>query len=154
MNRGNNVTGYAFPNIPSNWTQEEKRFALALRGLFDTLFQKTRGLDANYDKDSYDSLKDRPKIGGVTLTGDKSLSDIGIKAATSEASGLMTPAQYTKLDGIEAEATKGPFYEAATADDDGLMTSAMFMQGTIIWKTIEAAVGASDASIRNSGAAK
>ena len=71
------IPGYVFPNTPQKWTQEEKNFAQALRQLFDVLFVRTRGLGSNYDKDSYDSLKDRPSINNVLLKGNRSLGDIG-----------------------------------------------------------------------------
>lgn len=83
VNKGTTITGYVFPNPPAEWSLEEKRFALALRGLFDTLFQKTRGLQADYDKGSYNSLLNKPSIASHILTGNMSLSELGI-AAESE----------------------------------------------------------------------
>lgn len=32
------TTGYPFPNIPGNWSEEGKRFAQGLRYLFDRIF--------------------------------------------------------------------------------------------------------------------
>lgn len=110
------MPGYVFPNIPQTWTQEEKNFALALRRLFDNLFVMTRGLGSNYDKDSYDSLKDKPSINETVLKGNRSLSDIGIHNASADSAGLMSAAHYTKLDGITT----------ASADNEGLMPAAMY----------------------------
>ena len=115
-NKGTTITGYVFPNIPNEWSPEEKRFALALRGLFDTLFQKTRGLKTDYDKDDYSKLKNKPSISGTVLNGNKSLSDIGIHDVNSTDSGLMTVALYEKLTGITDVSEDGP----------GLMTVALF----------------------------
>ena len=108
--------GYIFPNIPSKWSQEEKNFALALRQLFDNLFVMTRGLGSNYDKDSYDSLKHKPSINNTVLSGNRSLSDIGIHSASADTAGLMSAAHYSKLDGITT----------ASDDNEGLMPAAMF----------------------------
>lgn len=108
VNKGTNITGYVFPNIPGNWSPEEKRFALALRGLFDQLFQKTRGLQSDFDKSNYERLANKPAISGVILTGNKSLADLGIHNVNDDAAGLMTPTMLAKLNGIEAGATKGP----------------------------------------------
>lgn len=116
INKGTTITGYVFPNIPQKWTQEERNFALALRQLFDSLFSMTRGLGANYDKDSYNSLKNKPSISGTILTGNKSLSDIGIHNASADTAGLMSAAHYIKLDGITT----------ASADNEGLMSAVMF----------------------------
>ena len=39
MNKRRQATsGYPFPNIPSRWSEEERRFAFGLRALFDQLF--------------------------------------------------------------------------------------------------------------------
>ena len=83
VNKGTNITGYVFPNIPGNWSPEEKRFALALRGLFDQLYTRTRGLNADFEKDSYDSLKNRPMINGVVLKGNRTTSELGINTIPS-----------------------------------------------------------------------
>ena len=117
-NKGQAVTRYAFPNPPSNWSPEEKRFALALRGLFDNLFVMTRGLGTNYDKDSYESLKDKPSINDKELSGELSLADIGIVNASADNDGLMPAAMYIKLDGITT----------ASADNEGLMPAAMYIK--------------------------
>ena len=116
VNKGTTITGYAFPNPPANWSPEEKRFALALRGLFDILFQKTRGLQTDYEKSNYESLTNKPLINGQVLIGNKSLSDIGIHNASADDAGLMSAAHYTKLDGITT----------ASADNEGLMPAEMF----------------------------
>ena len=110
------MPGYIFPNIPSKWSQEEKNFALALRQLFDNLFVMTRGLGSNYDKDSYDSLKHKPSINNTVLSGNRSLSDIGIHSASADSAGLMSAAHYSKLDGITT----------ASGDNEGLMPAAMY----------------------------
>jgi hypothetical protein len=49
MRKGTTITGYIFPNPPEKWTNEEKRFALALRGLFDTLFQKMQAMSSEIE---------------------------------------------------------------------------------------------------------
>lgn len=130
--------GYIFPNIPQKWTQEERNFALALRQLFDNLFVMTRGLGSNYDKDSYESLKDKPSINYTTLKGNRSLSDIGIHSASADSAGLMSAAHFTKLDGITTASddneglmpaamyTKLDGITTASADNEGLMPAAMF----------------------------
>ena len=91
VNKGTNITGYVFPNIPGNWSPEERRFALALRGLFDQLYAMTRGLDANFDKDSYDGLKNHPLINGVELKGNKPASEFGIQDALKVTSLTQVP---------------------------------------------------------------
>lgn len=110
------MPGYIFPNIPQAWTQEEKNFALALRQLFDNLFVATRGLKPNYDKDSYESLKNKPSINNTVLSGNRSLSDIGIHNASADSAGLMSAEHFTKLDGITT----------ASVNNEGLMPAAMF----------------------------
>ena len=90
-NKGTTITGYVFPNPPANWSPEEKRFVLALRGLFDILFQKTRGLKTDYEKNDYNALANKPAISGQILSGNKSLSDIGIHNVNEISAGLMTP---------------------------------------------------------------
>jgi hypothetical protein len=97
INKGTTITGYAFPNPPASWSPEEKRFALALRGLFDTLFQKTRGLQTDYDKRNYEELLNKPLISGQVLVGNKSLSDIGIHNVSETDAGLMTSAMYAQF---------------------------------------------------------
>ena len=97
INKGTTITGYAFPNPPNNWSPEEKRFALALRSLFDTLFQKTRGLQADYEKDSYESLSHKPAINSRILTGNKSFEDLGLHNVSEESAGLMTSEMYEQL---------------------------------------------------------
>lgn len=102
-NRGNTVTGYVFPNPPEKWSLEERRFALALRGLFDTLFQKTRGLQSAFEKGSYKSLTDKPSISGQVLIGNRSLSDLGIHNVNEDDAGLMTPELLGTLIDVDAE---------------------------------------------------
>lgn len=102
-NRGNTVTGYVFPNPPEKWSLEEKRFALALRGLFDTLFQKTRGLQSDFEKGSYKSLTDKPSINGQVLIGNRGLSDLGIHNVNEDDAGLMTPELLGTLIDVDAE---------------------------------------------------
>ena len=84
-------TGYIFPNIPRDWQREERFFALELRNLFDVLFTRTRGLDGDWDKLTYEKLSKKPKINGVELVGNKTSSDIGIKVVSNVNNGLMTP---------------------------------------------------------------
>lgn len=95
------MPGYVFPNPPQSWTQDERNFAAALRQLFDVLFVRTRGLSSSYEKDSYNSLKDKPSISNVVLTGNRSLSDIGVHDVNSSSSGLMTAAMLAKLNSLE-----------------------------------------------------
>lgn len=97
INKGTTITGYIFPNPPADWSPEEKRFALALRGLFDILFQKTRGLQTDYEKTSYESLSHKPSINSTILSGNKSLSDLGIHDVNASDSGLMTAALYMRF---------------------------------------------------------
>ena len=101
-----NMPGYIFPNIPQGWTQDERNFAIALQRLFDVLFVRTRGLSSKYEKDSYNSLKDKPSISNVLLVGNRTLADIGIHTVNEDRSGLMTVELFEKLQGIEEEATK------------------------------------------------
>ena len=102
-NKGTTITGYVFPNPPANWSPEEKRFVLALRGLFDILFQKTRGLKTDYEKNDYNALANKPAISGQILSGNKSLSDIGIHNVNEISAGLMTPALLGTLNETSAE---------------------------------------------------
>ena len=97
INKGTTITGYIFPNPPADWSPEEKRFALALRGLFDILFQNTRGLQTDYEKTSYESLNHKPSINSTILSGNKSLSDLGIHDVNASDSGLMTAALYMRF---------------------------------------------------------
>ena len=101
----NTESGYVFPNIPRAWQREERFFALELRNLFDVLFTRTRGLTGDFDKLTYEMLSKKPSINGTTLVGNKTTGDIGIVAATTTKSGLMTPSQFDKLSGIESDAT-------------------------------------------------
>ena len=103
VNKGSTITGYAFPNVPEKWSPEEKRFALALRGLFDVLFQKTRGLKTDYEKNSYSGLTNKPSINGTVLNGNKLLSDIGIHTVNSTDAGLMTSEMLGTLNEVDAE---------------------------------------------------
>jgi hypothetical protein len=48
--RRTTITGYVFPNIPEKWTQEEKRFALGLRGIFDVLFTRIQSTSNEIEK--------------------------------------------------------------------------------------------------------
>ena len=56
--------------------------------------------------DDYNDLSNKPSINSVVLSGNKSLSDLGIVAtdATQSTHGLMSANDKTKLDGIEANA--------------------------------------------------
>lgn len=94
------MPGYVFPNPPMNWSQEEKNFALSLRLLFDELYVRTRGLGSNYEKDSYNSLKDKPSISNTVLQGNRSLADIGIHDVNASSSGLMTSEMLARLNGM------------------------------------------------------
>jgi len=38
--------GYIFPRVPGKWSDEERRFALALQPLFDTLYYRVRKLES------------------------------------------------------------------------------------------------------------
>lgn len=102
-NKGTTITGYVFPNPPANWSPEEKRFVLALRGLFDILFQKTRGLKTDFEKNDYNALANKPAISGQILSGNKSLTDIGIHDVNDTSAGLMTPVLLGTLNEISAE---------------------------------------------------
>jgi hypothetical protein len=60
MRKGTTITGYVFPNPPEKWTNEEKRFALALRSLFDTLFQRMQAMTIEIEtlKEQMDEVTD------------------------------------------------------------------------------------------------
>ena len=44
------IAGYVFPNPPQSWSQEEKKFAQALRQLFDTLYSRMRKAETELEK--------------------------------------------------------------------------------------------------------
>ena len=79
VNKGTNVIGYVFPNVPGNWSPEEKRFALALRGLFDILFQKTRGLQTDIEEGATKGPDSRPQVDYLSM-----MSEIDILTDTSD----------------------------------------------------------------------
>lgn len=51
----------------------------------------------DYEKTSYDSLSHKPSINNTILSGNKSLSDLGIHDVNASDSGLMTAALYMRF---------------------------------------------------------
>ena len=83
-------------------------FALATQ--FDGYFDAVGVFEVLMDTgESYNDLKDKPQIGGVTLTGNKTASQLGLVAA-EQGKGLSTNdytnAEKTKLNGIATGANK------------------------------------------------
>lgn len=86
---GNGVA-FLWTQILLNFVKKEEGKGLSTNDLTDELLQKIQSAGtSNFDGD-YNSLIGQPQVNGITLTGNKTLEDLGITKAITDAIGNVT----------------------------------------------------------------
>lgn len=81
---------FLWQQILAQFVKKEEGKGLSTNDLTDELIQKIQSAGtSNFDSD-YNSLIGQPQINGITLTGNKTLDDLGITKAIADAIGSVT----------------------------------------------------------------
>lgn len=87
---GENGVALLWTQILSQFVRKEEGKGLSANDLTDELLQKIQSAGtSNFDGD-YNSLIGHPQINGITLTGNKTLEDLGVTQAITDAIGNVT----------------------------------------------------------------
>lgn len=93
---GNGVA-FLWTQILLNFVKKEEGKGLSTNDLTDELLQKIQSAGtSNFDGD-YNSLIGQPQINGITLTGNKTLEDLGITKAITDAIGNVTQISFESV---------------------------------------------------------
>lgn len=94
---GNGVA-FLWRQILLNFVKKEEGKGLSTNDLTDELLQKIQSAGtSNFDGD-YNSLINQPQINGITLTGNKTLEDLGITKAITDAIGNVAQISFEVVD--------------------------------------------------------
>ena len=81
---------FLWQQILNQFVKQEAGKGLSTHDLTDELLEKINNSGSSSFDGSYNSLTNQPQINGITLTGNKTLEDLGITAAITEAIGSVT----------------------------------------------------------------
>lgn len=81
---------FLWQQILSQFVKKETGKGLSTNDLTDELLQKIQNAGESSFNGDYNSLKNQPQINGITLTGNKTLEDLGITQAITDAIGNVT----------------------------------------------------------------
>lgn len=92
---------FLWQQILAQFVKKEAGKGLSTNDLTDELLQKIQNAgDSSFDG-NYNSLASQPQINGIVLTGNKSLEDLGITKAITDAIGEVTHISFEVVDFFE-----------------------------------------------------
>lgn len=104
---------FLYKLILEQFVKKESGKGLSSNDLTDELLEKIQNAgDSSFNGD-YDSLTNRPQINGIMLTGNKTLDDLGITKAITDALGNVTQISFevvTDFSSLPETGTAGVFY--------------------------------------------
>lgn len=104
---------FLWQQILAQFVKKEEGKGLSTNDLTDELLQKIQNAgDSSFDGD-YNSLTNHPQINGITLTGNKTLSDLGITKAINDAIGEVAQISFqivNSFDELPETGRVGTFY--------------------------------------------
>lgn len=104
---------FLWQQILNQFVKQEAGKGLSTHDLTDELLEKINNSGSSSFDGSYNSLTNQPQINGITLTGNKTLEDLGITAAITEAIGSVTQISFQPVESFSAlpeTGTVGVFY--------------------------------------------
>lgn len=89
---------FVWQQILSQFVKKEAGKGLSTNDLTDELLQKIQNAgDSSFDG-NYNSLINQPQVNGITLTGNKTLEDLGITQAITDAIGNVTQISFEPVE--------------------------------------------------------
>lgn len=101
---------FLWQQILANFVKKEAGKGLSSNDLTDELLEKIQNAGTSNFDESYNSLTNQPQINGITLTGNKTLEDLGITKAITDAIGEVTSISFEVVDSLPETGTTGVFY--------------------------------------------
>lgn len=98
---------FLWQQILAQFVKKEAGKGLSTHDLTDELLQKIQNAgDSSFNGD-YNSLTNQPQINGIKLTGNKTLEDLGIAKAITDAIGNVTQISFEPVENFESLPTVG-----------------------------------------------
>ncbi len=113
---------FLWQQILTNFVKKEAGKGLSTNDLTDELLEKIQNAGTSEFDGSYNSLTNQPQINGITLTGNKTLEDLGIAKAITDAIGEVTQISFEIKDSFENlpdPGETGVFYLVPNSGLDG-----------------------------------
>lgn len=104
---------FLWQQILAQFVKKEEGKGLSTHDLTDELLKKINDAVSSSFNGDYNSLTSQPQVNGITLTGNKTLADLGITAAIAEAIGNVTQISFEPVESVAAlpeTGTVGVFY--------------------------------------------
>lgn len=104
---------FLWQQILNQFVKKEEGKGLSTHDLTDELLKKINDAGSSSFNGDYNSLTSQPQVNGITLTGNKTLDDLGITDAITEAIGNVTQISFEPVANFEAlpeTGTVGVFY--------------------------------------------
>lgn len=104
---------FLYQLIIQQFVKKETGKGLSTNDLTNDLLEKLQNAGTSSFDGNYNSLTNQPSIGGVTLTGNKTLADLGIETAIQNALGTITQISFQTIDDVAslpATGVVGTFY--------------------------------------------
>ncbi len=104
---------FLWQQISSRFVGKEEGKGLSTNDLTDELLQKIQNAGDSSFNGNYNSLTNRPQINGIVLTGNKTLADLGITEAITNAIGNVNQISYEvkeSFDDLPLTGKIGVFY--------------------------------------------
>lgn len=104
---------FLWQQILGQFVKQEAGKGLSTNDLTDELLEKLQNAgDSSFDG-NYNSLTNQPQVNGITLTGNKTLDDLGITSAIQDAIGDVTQISFEPVEdftNLPEVGTSGVFY--------------------------------------------
>lgn len=113
---------FLWQQILANFVKKEAGKGLSTNDLTDELLEKIQNAGTSTFDGSYNSLTNQPQINGITLTGNKTLEDLGITKAITDAIGEETQISFeivNSFSDLPVSGKAGIFYLVPNSGLDG-----------------------------------
>lgn len=104
---------FLWQQILAQFVKQEAGKGLSTNDLTDELLQKIQDAGSSSFDGNYNSLTNQPQINGISLTGNKTLDDLGITKAITDAIGNVTQISFQTVENfgsLPTTGTAGVFY--------------------------------------------
>lgn len=93
---------FLWQQILAQFVKKEDGKGLSSNDLTDELLEKIKNAGTSSFDGSYNSLENIPQINGITLTGNKTLQDLGITKAITDAIGEVAQVSFEPVENVSA----------------------------------------------------
>ena len=93
---------FLWQQILAQFVKKEEGKGLSTNDLTDELLEKIQNAGTSSFDGNYNSLTSQPQINGITLTGNKTLEDLGITQAITEAIGKVSQISFETFENFSA----------------------------------------------------